>query len=287
RVALSLSVFSCVLPPPPGSTLFPYTTLFRSRWAAPPSLSAPSCCGARPWCPSTTPRSCRASSTGARYERRARTGSRQRPLHLHHRGRERRHHGHRRADRLGVDGWQGGCARREPAQRGAAARGESDGDDPVSRRGRHHQRRCAPHARELRLGESRAPRRAHPARARDRPLHRPASGPAETAGSARATAAGEPMTRLFWMLCLALAASLATPGASSAEPARAALRVRPEVGGTAPPPAMLGIGVDERVGARLPLEARFVAGDGRSVRLGELVGNGKPALLVLAYNRCS
>ncbi|HLV64192.1 MAG TPA: SCO family protein [Polyangiaceae bacterium] len=95
------------------------------------------------------------------------------------------------------------------------------------------------------------------------------------------------MTRLFWMLCLALAASLATPGASSAEPARAALRVRPEVGGTAPPPAMLGIGVDERVGARLPLEARFVASDGRSVRLGELVGNGKPALLVLAYNRCS
>ncbi|MFO7177540.1 MAG: SCO family protein [Pseudomonadota bacterium] len=95
------------------------------------------------------------------------------------------------------------------------------------------------------------------------------------------------MKRLVGIVCVALAASLATPCTSRAEPARAALRVRPEVGATTPPPAMLGIGVDERVGARLPLETRFVASDGRSVRLGELVGNGKPTLLVLAYNGCS
>jgi protein SCO1/2 len=41
------------------------------------------------------------------------------------------------------------------------------------------------------------------------------------------------------------------------------------------------------VGERLPLDLRFVTSSGTQVRLGQLVGAGKPALLVLAYNRCA
>jgi protein SCO1/2 len=54
-----------------------------------------------------------------------------------------------------------------------------------------------------------------------------------------------------------------------------------------PPPASAATGVDERPGARLPLQATFVATTGEQVALGQLLGRGRPALLVLAYNRCT
>lgn len=54
----------------------------------------------------------------------------------------------------------------------------------------------------------------------------------------------------------------------------------------AAPPASAAVGVDDAVGTPLPLDARFDATDGRTRSLGELLGKGEPALLVLAYNRC-
>lgn len=46
-------------------------------------------------------------------------------------------------------------------------------------------------------------------------------------------------------------------------------------------------GVDVRLGAALPLATSFTTSQGRSVALGDVIGRGKPALLVLAYSRCS
>jgi protein SCO1/2 len=71
---------------------------------------------------------------------------------------------------------------------------------------------------------------------------------------------------------IALAAVLALAGVAAAEPPR--------------PPALRAVGVDERVGARIPLELVFTEAGGRRVRLGELLGGGRPVLLVLAYARC-
>lgn len=58
-------------------------------------------------------------------------------------------------------------------------------------------------------------------------------------------------------------------------------------GESAGPEAVEDIGVDEHVGARLPLEVRFRTSTGETVALGDVLGAGTPALLVLAYNRCS
>lgn len=51
------------------------------------------------------------------------------------------------------------------------------------------------------------------------------------------------------------------------------------------PPQTEGVGIVERVGATVPLDAPFVDHDGRAVRLGEVVGD-RPTVLVLAYYRC-
>jgi protein SCO1/2 len=54
------------------------------------------------------------------------------------------------------------------------------------------------------------------------------------------------------------------------------------------PPALDRIGVDERVGERVPLEAWFSDAIGRRVQLGELFtpSERRPVLLVLSYVRC-
>jgi len=52
-------------------------------------------------------------------------------------------------------------------------------------------------------------------------------------------------------------------------------------------PALVGVGVDEHVGAQLPLERRFTTSEGQELTLGRVLGNGKPTLLILAYNRCT
>jgi protein SCO1/2 len=47
------------------------------------------------------------------------------------------------------------------------------------------------------------------------------------------------------------------------------------------------VGVEEHVGAPLPLDAVFRRSSGEAVRLRQVLGRGRPTLLVLAYNRCS
>jgi protein SCO1 len=52
-------------------------------------------------------------------------------------------------------------------------------------------------------------------------------------------------------------------------------------------PGGAAAGLEQRLGAQVPLAARFRASDGREVALGDVLEGGKPALLVLAYNRCT
>jgi len=52
------------------------------------------------------------------------------------------------------------------------------------------------------------------------------------------------------------------------------------------PKELEGIGIDERVGARIPADLHFLNQDGRDVRLGDYFGDGKPVMLVLAYYEC-
>jgi protein SCO1/2 len=51
-------------------------------------------------------------------------------------------------------------------------------------------------------------------------------------------------------------------------------------------PARLEAGLDEHPGVQVPLDLRFTATDGHAVQLGEVLGRGRPAVLVLAYARC-
>jgi protein SCO1/2 len=46
-------------------------------------------------------------------------------------------------------------------------------------------------------------------------------------------------------------------------------------------------GVEEHVGARLPLDTPFTSSHEQKLMLGDVVGRGKPVLLVMAYSRCS
>lgn len=82
------------------------------------------------------------------------------------------------------------------------------------------------------------------------------------------------MTQLRPLGALAVAAALVAVAASA----------RGEIGA---PPALGQSGLEPRLGAQLPLEARFHSSDGRDVALGESLVDGRPALLVLAYNRCT
>ncbi|MBZ0237066.1 MAG: SCO family protein, partial [Deltaproteobacteria bacterium] len=51
--------------------------------------------------------------------------------------------------------------------------------------------------------------------------------------------------------------------------------------------AALSVGVDENPGARVPAELRFVDAQGARVTLGDALGGDAPAVLVLAYARCT
>lgn len=91
----------------------------------------------------------------------------------------------------------------------------------------------------------------------------------------RATTAG-PGALAVTALVAALAAIALTMRAAS--PAHAQLVA---------PPAVRQAGVDERPGARLPLDLGFTDSTGRAVRLGDYFGDGKPVLLLLTYTRCA
>ena len=52
------------------------------------------------------------------------------------------------------------------------------------------------------------------------------------------------------------------------------------------PPPLRGVGVEEHVGARIPLDLTFNDAAGRRIQLAALFGDGKPVVMVLAYMRC-
>lgn len=54
-----------------------------------------------------------------------------------------------------------------------------------------------------------------------------------------------------------------------------------------PAPPLAQAGIDEHLGAQLPLDLAFVDASGRSVRLGSRFRDGKPVVLTLAYYHCS
>ena len=68
--------------------------------------------------------------------------------------------------------------------------------------------------------------------------------------------------------------------------AAVALGAAPAAAEPAQPPVLQGIGVEDHVGARLPLDLPFTEVGARRVRLGDYFGDGKPAVMVLAYVRC-
>jgi protein SCO1/2 len=52
------------------------------------------------------------------------------------------------------------------------------------------------------------------------------------------------------------------------------------------PPPLRGVGVDEHVGTRIPLDLTFNDAAGRRIQLGALFADRKPVVMVLAYMRC-
>jgi len=69
-----------------------------------------------------------------------------------------------------------------------------------------------------------------------------------------------------------------------------ALVVSPAVAATEPadvrPPALREVGIDQRLGERIPLDAAFTDDHGRAVTLGEYFTGDKPVVLVMTYFEC-
>ena len=57
--------------------------------------------------------------------------------------------------------------------------------------------------------------------------------------------------------------------------------------GAGPIPAELsGVGIDQKLGGRVPLDLPYRDSDGRTVRLGDYFQRGRPVLLTLNYSNC-
>jgi protein SCO1 len=52
------------------------------------------------------------------------------------------------------------------------------------------------------------------------------------------------------------------------------------------PPALLNVGIDQKLGAQLPLDATFTDAQGRRVQLGEYFKSGRPVILSLVFYEC-
>src|SRR6185312_7988022 len=74
------------------------------------------------------------------------------------------------------------------------------------------------------------------------------------------------------MIRAALALLFCMASVAAAQPAR--------------PPLLVGIGVDQHLGDRIPLDLPFTEAVGRRVRLGDYFDGTRPVLMVLAYVRC-
>jgi protein SCO1 len=81
------------------------------------------------------------------------------------------------------------------------------------------------------------------------------------------------------VLALAPAAARALPMAQALRPVQVPEKTLPE--------ALQNVEIQERLGARVPLDARFTAEDGSAVRLGDLVvKREKPTVVALVYYSC-
>jgi len=52
------------------------------------------------------------------------------------------------------------------------------------------------------------------------------------------------------------------------------------------PPPLRGVEVEEKLGARVPMDAAFLDQDGRPLKVGDLFGRGKPVVVALVYYEC-
>ena len=80
-----------------------------------------------------------------------------------------------------------------------------------------------------------------------------------------------------------LALALALPHGAGALP-----RLHERTGPTADqvPAALAEVGIDEHLGAALPLDVKLVDHEGREVTLGKRLGHGRPVILTLGYYGC-
>ncbi len=86
-----------------------------------------------------------------------------------------------------------------------------------------------------------------------------------------------------------LAAVLALATLAAATPARAQYGQRSEAvprPKDVPAPVLQDVGIDEHLGAAVPLDTTFVDGDGRPFRLGQAFDGRRPVVLALVYYDC-
>jgi protein SCO1/2 len=112
-----------------------------------------------------------------------------------------------------------------------------------------------------------------------------------------ASSSGIALARAFAALgavgCLGVLApraalALGPPPDQAVAPAPAAPPAAPDDEIPPPPPTFQagGVTVDEHLGARVPLDARFRTQDGVPITLGEALGGGLPAILTFNYSDC-
>jgi len=89
-------------------------------------------------------------------------------------------------------------------------------------------------------------------------------------------------------LALALALALGAPALAQALPLGQALHkpVPPVGAGQSLPAALQNVEIEEQLGAKLPMGARFTTQDGAPVRFGELVRGERPVVVALVYYSC-
>lgn len=91
--------------------------------------------------------------------------------------------------------------------------------------------------------------------------------------------------RALGLLCALLCAAISGAAAFGGGAGSAGMDQGSGKGGEALPPALLDVGITEKLGAALPMDAELVDDAGRKVKLGDYF-KGKPVLLNFAYYRC-
>jgi protein SCO1/2 len=85
---------------------------------------------------------------------------------------------------------------------------------------------------------------------------------------------------------LAAAALLAAPTTLALPLGQALHKPVPPEASAQVPPVLRDVGIEEKLGAQVPLEARFTRQDGTAVRLGDVVPKDRPVVLSLVYFSC-